>query len=260
MSVVNSVEEWRPFGFDDLAAAAWHHRGFGPLEAALARDDGFTPFNAQHDPKGTARFRQRWAEASLEPPDARRWHQWNFTAAEAARWSRAGFDLASASMWRTMGSPPIKQLGWPTDHHQLRKRGPDNAGAVLTPGGSQPPRPVWGTGRSRPRLGPGHANLDGSLGGAYPTPLVAIARYPLGTTSALVASSPAQVVALLGLELSKRIRAFCRAPQCLSGGGRALLRVECLYHGVRGIPKTVDGCVDPVPSSGCGARILADSV
>jgi hypothetical protein len=103
---MNGHEEWRPFGFDDVTAAAWCHYCFEPLEAALARDDGFTPLNAQRDPKGAARFRQRWAAAGFEPPDARRWHQWNFTAAEAGRWSRTGFDLASASMWRTMGFSP----------------------------------------------------------------------------------------------------------------------------------------------------------
>jgi hypothetical protein len=100
------VEEWRPFGFDDVTAATWGRCGFGPLEAALARDDGYTPFNAQRDPRRTARFHQRWADAGFEPPDARRWHQWNFTAAEAAGWRRSGFDLASASMWRTMGVSP----------------------------------------------------------------------------------------------------------------------------------------------------------
>jgi hypothetical protein len=106
VSVLTPAEEWPPFGFDDEAAAAWRPRGFGALEAALARDDGYTPFNARRDPKGTARFRQRWAARGLAPPEARRWHQWNFAAAEAARWSRAGLDLASASMWRTMGFLP----------------------------------------------------------------------------------------------------------------------------------------------------------
>ena len=116
-AVPSPAEEWRDFGFDDEAAATWRQHGFGPLEAALARDDGYTPFNARRDPKGTARFRQRWREAGLETPESRRWHQWNFTATETARWSRAGFHLAQASMWRTMGLSPEEAARLAEERH-----------------------------------------------------------------------------------------------------------------------------------------------